>query len=168
MRDKIVQFGRIFLVLPALAVLMVGCDRSEAQSQRLAEYVSAPVLGVSNTATAIGKTKATKQFIAKKWQLVSMNDEPIVGELFLDLTEFGEGRGKFYDRCEQILVDFNTNGVSNKKLAVAGSARQYGLCDSKLIENMMWMLSEIQAFERDGDDLIIQTVQDSIRFKPLK
>lgn len=168
MNDKIVQLGRALLVLPALAVLMVGCDRSEAESQRLAEYVSAPVLGVSNTATAIGKTKATKQFIAKKWQLVSMNDEPVLGELFLDLTEFGAGRGKFYDHCEQILVDFNTNGVSSKKLAVTGSARQNGLCDSKLIENVMWILSEIQAFERDGDELIIQTVQDSIRFKPLK
>lgn len=158
-------------LLTLATFVVLGCDKSDAISPSdMAIHPSSAtsLFGVPAAAVAVGRTKATKQFIAKKWQVVSVNRQPIVGNLVFDLSDFESGKGEFYDGCERILVDLNTHDVSNEKLAVDKSVRHHSACDSELIENIMWLLSDIYAFERENEDLLIIATQDTIRLTPIK
>lgn len=160
---------RVPTVLAASLLFLAACDSPAPTGKDSATQTTvAPIATMPTAAVTMGKTKATEQFMTGQWRVVSMNGRDIDGDLMLDLREFGAGKGEFYDGCERILVDLNTHDVSNEKLAVDKSVRHHSACDSELIENIMWLLSDIYAFERENEDLLIIATQDTIRLTPIK
>ncbi|MDO4442005.1 MAG: hypothetical protein Q4B81_07460 [Moraxella sp.] len=148
---------------------LVGCSQPtspQPEQQVSMQYATPPLFGAPRAVVTMGRTKATKRFITRKWQVVSINNRPVRQVLFLDLRDFAVSRGEFYDGCERILVDLKTRDIASEKLLVDNSTRQTGDCNSELIDDIMWMLSDVYAFEREGDELLIVAVQDTLRLIP--
>lgn len=153
-------------VLLVSVLFFVGCSEQPPKGSDESKISNTPISASPSSAIAIGKTRATEQFIAKKWQVISINDQPVTSKLVLDLHDFSRGQGEFCDDCERILVDLNIHDVSNERLSIDNSTRQGGDCSSELIDTIMWILSDVYAFERSGDELHIIAVQDTIRLVP--
>lgn len=166
----IIKKWQAMTVLVAFASLLVGCDNlmSSNPHTKMDTTAAMSIDSMPSAAVVMGKTKATEQFIARQWQVVSMNDRPVGGDLVLDLTDFRSGKGEFRDGCERILVTFNTNDLSDERLLIDRSARKSRGCHSELIDKVMWTLSDVYAFKRNGNELNIIAVQNMIRLVPVK
>lgn len=160
---------RVPTVLAASLLFLAACDSPAPTGKDSATQTTvAPIATMPTAAVTMGKTKATEQFMTGQWRVVSMNGRDIDGDLMLDLREFGAGKGEFYDGCERILVTFNTHDLSNEKLLIDHSTRQNGECTSELIDEVMWMLSDVYGFERQGSDLKIIAMQNAIHLVPVR
>lgn len=169
MSSFIIKFTPVILLIVVTLFGLVGCSQPtspQPEQQVSMQYATPPLFGAPRAAVTMGRTKATKRFITRKWQVVSINNKPISQVLIFDLSDFAVSRGEFYDGCERILVDLKTQDVASERLLVDNSTRQTGDCNSELIDNIMWMLSDVYAFEREGDALLIVAVQDVLRLIP--
>ncbi|MCL1622957.1 hypothetical protein M2R47_01640 [Moraxella sp. Tifton1] len=155
----------IFLVAPLS--LLVGCDSPTNNDQMTNAATVAPIAIMPSAIVMMGKTKATERFLTGRWRVVSINGNPVDGDLMLDLTQFSAGKGEFYDGCERILVAFNTHDLSDERLLIDHSTRKGGDCNSMLIDEVMWMLSDVYAFERKGDDLKIIAMKNAMHLVPV-
>lgn len=109
-----------------------------------------------------GQKNALMHFMAKKWQLKSINHIPVGRMVIVDLTNFAKSQGMAYTDCDEIFFEMDTQKILSGSLMTVNLERKMTNCTHNLGDDVMRILGDLHSFSHQDGILTLISLKDKI------
>lgn len=168
----------VSLALPMAGVLLTGCmDGQNTQSptqtralQQTENTTFKPFATIydPNHGISEGQKNALIHFIAKRWQVKSINHIPVAHDIIIDLSEFASNKGYAYTDCDKIFFELDTSKIMAGGLSVTNIERNMDNCSHNTGDDVMRLFGDLHSFYHQNGALTLLSLKDKIELMPSK
>lgn len=146
------------LWLIIVAMCLQGCNNENEDELSSNKFT----IAISPTAAIdAGQDLAATSFLAKKWQLQSIDDMPLPHMVVMDFTNIKDGHATMHSPCQSIQVLFDTAQLPHK-LNVVDIERDLMRCSDSFEDRLMAHLADLISFEKQGGMLVLHAYQGDL------
>lgn len=157
----------VSLCLPMMGV--VSCaDTQNTKQINAIHHPSEPAFQPLATFTAPnqvviqGQKNALIHFMAKKWQLKSINHIPAGKQVIIDLSRFAQSQGFAYTDCDEIFFEMDTQKILSGALSTINLERKMKDCTHDVGDDIMRILGDLHSFSHQDGVLTLISLKDKI------
>ena len=167
----------VSLIFPMTGVYLTGCVDGQnvavSQSQALQQndnvtFKPLATIYDHNHGINEGQKNALIHFIAKRWQIKSINHIPVAHDIIVDLSEFSSNKGYAYTDCDKIFFELDTQKIMNGGLSVINIERQMNNCSHNVGDDIMRLFGDLHSFYHQDGTLTLLSLKDKIELVPSK
>lgn len=155
-------------LVPFVGLVVTSCADTQNTKQMYAVHQSSanltPLPSLSDPSQAVikGQQNALLHFMARKWQLKSINHIPTAQDVVIDLTNFAHATGQAHTDCDEIVFEFDASKVLSGKLSVLSLERKLHDCTHNMGDDLMRILGDLHSFSHQGDVLTLISLKDTM------
>lgn len=146
-------------ILLGISLLIFSCDNPSNKT------TGESVNPTTYKTVFIGQNIALMKFLAQKWQLTNINNIPVDKAVVMDFTAIDKGVFTIISECQSIPVVIDVGALPDK-ISVEQIDRKIKPCSDDFEDNLMSIVADIGRFDRQGDQLVLISFQDTLQLSP--
>lgn len=161
------------IIIISVSLFINACDKSnERFSDRSSDKPSANISDQTvspnfHKTIFIGQNIALMNFLAQKWQLISINNIPTDKFIIIDLQTIERGIFTIHSECQTIIVNIEDDALPDKML-VEQIHRDIKPCSDSFEDYLMSIVADISHFSRqENGNLVLISFQDTLQLSPI-
>lgn len=161
-------------LVPTVGVFVSSCTDSQNTKQIHAlhhapdtSFAPLPTLSTPNQVVIQGQQNALMHFMARKWQLKSINHIPVGKDVIIDLTHFAKAQGHAHTDCDEIFFEFDISKALVGKLTTINLERKIHECTHDVGDDVMRILGDLHSFSHHDNILTLISLKDKIELVAL-